>query len=168
MPEPLAMPVMAALPDRRGTLAILGRVSVVRMASAKQRKCPAEDPALANRGCRCELIFLAGRGTPMIPVEEGNTSEARTLSRRAAWAHRDLQSRMPAFPVAQLAFPELTRTARTRPRVLANAARPTSTGAATTRFCVNRAAPRVSAPARISAMSGLPLALIPAAKAENL
>jgi len=47
---------------------------------------------------------------------------------------------MPARPVAQLAFPELTTTARTRPPVESNDARPTSTGAATTRFVVNNAA----------------------------
>src|SRR5712692_7629098 len=47
---------------------------------------------------------------------------------------------MPARPVAQLALPEFTTTARTRPPVESNPARPTSTGAATTRFFVNNAA----------------------------
>src|ERR1039457_2163164 len=47
---------------------------------------------------------------------------------------------MPARPVAQLALPEFTTTARTRPPVETSAARPTSTGAATTRFLVNNAA----------------------------
>ena len=47
---------------------------------------------------------------------------------------------MPARPVAQLALPEFTTTARTHPPVESSAARPTSTGAATTRFFVNNAA----------------------------
>src|SRR6266404_2472835 len=79
-----------------------------------------------------------------------------------------LQSRTPAAPVAQFAFPEFTMTARTRPPVRASAARPTSTGAATTRFFVNSAAATVRASARINARSALPLALIPAVTAENL
>src|SRR5436190_23238841 len=106
---------MAALPERKGTLAILGRVSVVRMAAAKRRKCPTEAPACASSGCRRELIFSVGCRTPIIPVDDGITSDARIFSRRAVWAHTDLQSRTPAFPVAQFALPELTRTARIWP-----------------------------------------------------
>src|ERR1700682_1575538 len=90
---------------------------------------------------------------------------------------------MPARPVAQLAFPEFTTTARMRPPVASNEARPTSTGAATTRFFVNNAA-AVALPATAelrsawtgegarphtstSARSGRPLTLIPAATAEK-
>src|SRR5271168_2902505 len=74
---------------------------------------------------------------------------------------------MPARPVAQLAFPEFTITARTRPPVEDNEARPTSTGAATTRFFVNSAAAVAPPEASASARSGRPLTLIPAAIAEN-
>src|SRR5271155_184139 len=74
---------------------------------------------------------------------------------------------MPARPVAQLAFPEFTITARTRPPVESNDARPTSTGAATTRFVVNNAAALAPAEASARARSGRPLALMPAATAEN-
>src|SRR5580693_1090444 len=74
---------------------------------------------------------------------------------------------MPARPVAQLAFPEFTRTARTRQREESRLARPTSTGAATTRFCVNKAAAVAPLAASARAKSGLPLALIPAATAEK-
>jgi hypothetical protein len=99
---------------------------------------------------------------------------------------------MPARPVAQLAFPELTRSARTRPPVLSNDLRPTSMGAATTRFFVNNATAaqqalaelcsagqvRAPAPTRFAregafprtstnARSGRPLALMPAATAEK-
>src|ERR1700694_5095589 len=98
---------------------------------------------------------------------------------------------MPARPVAQLALPEFTTTARTRPPVESNEARPTSTGAATTRFVVNNAAAvappaaaelrsawtlrlrsgRARAGARphtsTNARSGRPLTLMPAATAEK-
>src|ERR1700674_431630 len=90
---------------------------------------------------------------------------------------------MPARPVAQLALPEFTTTARTRPPVESNEARPTSTGAATTRFVVNNAAavaPPAAAELRLawtgegarphtstSARSGRPLTLMPAATAEK-
>src|SRR5271155_1524224 len=103
---------------------------------------------------------------------------------------------MPGRPVAQFAFPEFTMTARIRPPVLSNDARPTSIGAATMRFFVNNAAAaapptaaelcsagqvRAPAPTRpeplacedarphtsTRARSGLPLTLIPAATAEK-
>ena len=72
------------------------------------------------------------------------------------------QARSPAGPVAQLAFPEFTITARTRPRLAARDARSTSKGAATTRFLVNTAAAVVPREASISARSRRPLALTPA------
>src|ERR1035441_7669650 len=74
---------------------------------------------------------------------------------------------MPAFPVAQLALPEFTTTARTRPPVERNAARPTTTGAATTRFLVNSAAAVAPPAVSTSARSGRPLTLMPAATAEK-
>src|ERR1700733_353717 len=74
---------------------------------------------------------------------------------------------MPRRPVAQLAFPELTTTARTRPPAETSARRPISTGAATTRFCVNRAAALAPSTASASARSGRPLTLMPAATAAN-
>src|ERR1039458_3574584 len=74
---------------------------------------------------------------------------------------------MPARPVAQLALPEFTTTARTRPPVETSAARPTSTGAATTRFLVNNAAAVAPPAAATRARSGRPLTLMPAATAEK-
>src|ERR1700688_2227460 len=74
---------------------------------------------------------------------------------------------MPARPVAQLALPEFTTTARTRPPVASNAARPTSTGAAATRLVVNKAAADAPSPASARARSGRALALIPALMAEK-
>src|SRR5271165_3111530 len=77
------------------------------------------------------------------------------------------QAFRPAAPVAQLALPEFTRTARTRPRLDRKDARPTSRGAATTRFLVKSAAAVAPAVASASAKSGRPLTLIPAAMAEK-
>src|SRR5258708_5380744 len=74
---------------------------------------------------------------------------------------------MPALRVAQLALPEFTTTARTRPPVDSSDARPTSTGAATTRFFVNNAAAVAPSAASTSARSGRPLTLMPAATAEK-
>ena len=121
-----------------------------------------------NSGVSHEVILADGRGTPIIPVDEGNTSQGLTLNRRAASAQTILQAPIPSEPVAQFALPEFTITARTRPRLLVSEARPTSTGAATTRFFVNSAAAVVRRSATISARSGFPLALIAAAIAENL
>src|SRR5947209_2810047 len=104
----------------------------------------------------------------MIPVDEGNISEDLAFSSFAVAAHTALQSRKPRLPVAQFAFPEFTTTARTRPPVWASAARPTSIGAATTRFFVNSAAAELRRSARIIARSGRPLALMPAVTEENL
>src|SRR5947208_5229894 len=104
----------------------------------------------------------------MMPVEEGKTSEGLILSRCASSAQTLLQAPTPACPVAQLALPELTRTVRTCPPLLASERRPTSTGAATIRFFVNNAAAAALRSARISARSGLPLDLIPAVAEENL
>src|SRR5213592_4005173 len=117
MPEPLATPVIDALPDRRGRLANLGRESVVRIASAKFRKCSAEAPAFATSAPRWDVIFSTGRGTPMIPVDEGNISETSALRALAVSLQTALQLRKPCFPVEQFALPEFTTTARTRPRL---------------------------------------------------
>src|ERR1019366_7397 len=54
-----------------------------------------------------------------------------------------------------------------RPPGASNAPRPTSTGAATTRFVVNNAAAVAPPAASTSARSGRPLTLIPAATAEK-
>ena len=115
-----------------------------------------------------ETIFAAGNGTPMMPVDEGKISRARNPSNRARCRQTCRQAWIPASPVAQLALPEFTITARTRPRVADSDARPTARGAATTRFRVNTAAAVVPGQASASARSGRPLALIPAQAAENL
>src|SRR5439155_22850008 len=89
----------------------------------------------------------------MIPVEDGNTSLGLILRNCARPLQTFLQARIPAAPVAQLALPELTITARTWPWLLASELRPTSTGAAVTRFLVKSAAALVGRSARMSARS---------------
>ena len=104
----------------------------------------------------------------MIPVEDGKTSVDFIPSSRPSSPQTLAQALIPDGPVAQFALPELTITARTRPRLADKAARPTSSGAATTRFFVNIAAAAVPGQASTSARSGRPLALIPAEAAEKL
>src|SRR5258706_2590367 len=147
--------------------ATLGRVSVVMMAWAK-----ASAPLWF--GVRDEinsgnfaLIFSTGKGTPMIPVEDGKISEAPTPSSFPASRQICSHARRPWGPVAQFAFPEFTTTARTLPPVAAKEARLTSSGAATTRFRVKRAAAVAPVLASASAKSGRLLALIFAASAEK-
>src|SRR5258708_37818198 len=115
MPEPLATPVTAPFPDLKGMLASLARVSVVTIASANLRKCSEEEPAESSSGFNRALILAVGNGTPIMPVEEGNTSYGLALSNWAVSEQIRLQSRTPAAPVAQFAVPEFTITARTRP-----------------------------------------------------
>ena len=170
MPAPLATPKILAVdsPEEKLALANLGRVSVVMMARAKSAipRLVALRPAVSSGSL--ETIFLTGSGTPIIPVEDGKISLARSFRSVASPAQTSWQLLIPTVPVAQLALPEFTITARMRPRVEANAARPISRGAATTRFFVNTAAALVPAQASTRARSGLPLALIPALADEKL
>lgn len=103
----------------------------------------------------------------MIPVDEGKISAGGAPNRFPASRHTRSQAWMPTRPVAQFALPEFTTTARTRPPVKRNEARPTSKGAATTRFCVNNAAALAPPATSASARSGRPLTLMPAATAEK-
>ena len=76
----------------------------------------------------------------MMPVDEGKTSAVGTPSNSPSSRQTRWQAFIPDGPVAQFALPEFTITARTRPRLAANEVRPTTRGAATTRFFVNMAA----------------------------
>ena len=110
MPEPLATPVsMTTLfPDRNWAEANLGRKSVVIMACTKLfNACSVACRAAINSGSLL-TIFSAGKGTPMIPVEDGNTSSGFTPRSREVSRQICRQARSPAGPVAQLAFPEFT------------------------------------------------------------
>jgi hypothetical protein len=61
--------------------------------------------------------FSAGSGTPMIPVDDGNTSSARQPKMRAAAEQVSRAARTPGSPAAQLALPALIATTRIRPPV---------------------------------------------------
>ena len=81
----------------------------------------------AERACTAGMAattFSAGKGTPMMPVEEGKTSLALHWKVSAAAVQVAMQASMPAAPVAQLAFPALTSTVATRPPVAARCRRP--------------------------------------------
>ncbi len=103
----------------------------------------------------------------MMPVEEGKTSAADTPNSFPASRQTCSQARMPTRPVAQLALPEFTTTARTRPPVKSSDLAADFHGAATTRFFVNNAAALAPPAASTSARSGRPLTFMPAATAEK-
>ena len=128
--------------------------------------CSLASWAATNVGSAARILET-GIGTPIMPVEDGNTSSALNPSRPDAFRQTCKQSFMPALPVAQLALPEFTITARTCAPVARKCLRPISTGAAITRFFVNTAAAVVPGAASAKAKSNRPLALIPAATAEN-
>ena len=162
---------------RPGTTAraVLTRVSVVIMARTKASACCSVLPIDAFNSRIAATTLSAGKGTPMIPVEEGKTSSKMQPKLSAAATQVATQPSMPGPPVAQLALPELTSTAATRPPVDARWRRPTVTGAATTRLVVNMAAPTAAvaippAPAPVAIAiprSRLPLDLIPARTAPH-
>ena len=149
--------------------AVLMLVSVVMMARTKASACCSVLPIEAFNSGIAATTFSAGKGTPMIPVDEGKTSSKMQPKLSAAATQVVTQPSMPGSPLAQLALPELTSTAATRPPVAARCRRPTVTGAATTRLVVNMAAPTAAPASRTTAMarSRLPLALIPARTAPH-
>ena len=108
-----------------------------------------------------------GSCTPMIPVEDGNTRCGLTWICFATPMHTLLAAFSPCFPVAQLALPAFTISARISPCPRRRCSRPTVTGAATIWLRVNMAAAEAPSGARANAKSGLPLALMPAVQAEK-
>src|SRR5579864_737825 len=147
--------------------AIFLRVSVVMMAAANPSSASEPTCADATSLGTAAVIFSARSGTPMIPVDEGNTWLALAPRFLASSSQTLRAAFRPSLPVAQLALPAFTITARTCPREDLRLSRPTVTGAATTWLRVKTAA--ADAPSGISARatSGLPLALIPAVAEEK-
>src|SRR5450432_748239 len=170
MPEPLATPRrVTGLPATvNWAEAVLGRVSVVGVALAKAWAEASEELRFTARSESLAMIFSVGRGTPMMPVEEGKTSLSRNWNMQAVSLQTRSQAVFPAGPVAQLALPELMRTTRILPLDPLRWARPTSTGAAATRFLVKTAAAVAPSPATARAKSGRPLCLIPAIAVANV
>jgi hypothetical protein len=114
------------------------------------------------------MTLSPGKGTPMIPVEEGKTSSKMQWKVSAVATQVWMQASIPAWPVAQLALPAFTSRAPTRPPVARRWRWPTVTGAATTWFLVNIAAAFAGLSGIAIATSSFPLALIPAFTAPHL
>src|SRR4051812_16620594 len=117
MPAPLAIPSIenSFFPTRTRTEASLGRVSVVMMVLANFCAAACVDSQESITSGNLARIFSNGSGMPIMPVEEENISSEDTPKNCAALAHTWRQAAIPGFPVAQLALPELTTTARTLP-----------------------------------------------------
>ena len=165
--RPLDAPGTAAAATSMWAKAVFSTVSVVRMALAASMKRSDSAPMEAARSGNTAIIFSAGSGAPMTPVEEGNTSSVRQAKAWAAAAHTARAASRPAWPAAQLALPALMATTRTLPPVARKCSLSRITGAATTRFDVNAAAALAGASATITAKSVRPLALRPALAAPK-
>ena len=165
MPAPLAMPPTVQ-PVPCATV-VLGRVSVVMMASAAAGPPSRDRPRTASRTPGSSLSI--GSRSPIRPVEHTATSPAPTMSRAfaaviaaavcsaVAWV-----SWKPAGPVQAFAPPELSTTARTTPPCTTCWLH--STGAALTRLAVKTPATPASGPSLITrATSGAPEDFSPAA-----
>src|SRR5713101_9026897 len=120
--------------------AVFGRVSVVQIASEVSAKERAEGRRKRAITGSARSIFSNGSGTPMTPVEQTNNSCGVQPRRFAASATVRSAAAWPAAPVAQFALPAFTTTARMRPFDARKCSLETTTGGATTKFCVNTAA----------------------------
>src|SRR5215470_5474007 len=156
------------LPDmRKDAEAVLGRVSVVQMARESSAKERAEARRLRASIGRARRIFSTGSWTPMTPVEQTKTSRAGRPRRLEVSSTVRREARSPCWPVAQLAFPALTTTARMRPLDSARCFLERVTGAATTRFCVKTAAADAGTSLERMARSSAPVFLRPQAVAAK-
>src|SRR5947199_1629035 len=117
--------------------AVLGRVSVVQIASETSAKERAEERRWRARSGTARKILSRASGTPMTPVEQTKTSSGLQPRRLAVSATVRRAAACPAAPVAQLALPAFTTMARIRPLEARKWTLEIRTGAATTRFCVN-------------------------------
>ena len=135
MPAPLAMPVARTVwfwPILASRLAALGTVSVVMMARAASLQCAAFTPG------RARVIFCAGKGSRITPVEKGSTCSMSQPTCAATAAHTASASSRPCAPVPALALPVLITSAR-MPFSLVKCCLAMCTGAAQKRFWVNTA-----------------------------
>ncbi len=96
--------------------AVFGRVSVVQMARESSAKERAEARRLRASTGSARRIFSTGSCTPITPVEQTKIScGAKTEAAGGFFDGADAKRDRPAVPVAQLALPALTTTARMRP-----------------------------------------------------
>ncbi len=135
IPEPFVMPPTVK-PSPCAT-AVFACVSVVRIASAASSPPPVESAAAAASTPASTRSI--GSGAPITPVESTTTCSGCRSSSDAVRSAVAMASDSPCAPVAAFAIPELTTTAcgcaTSRYRF------DTTTGAASTRFCVQTAAP---------------------------
>ena len=141
----------------------MGRVSVVRMASAASGK-PWGLRRAASLG-RAWVILSSGSGWPMTPVEAGSTRRSGIFSRSATPRVVSRASSRPSGPVQALALPAFTRMAWARPP--RRRSWESTTGAALTRLVVKTPAAAAGASATSRARSRAPVFLIPAAVAAK-
>src|SRR5258708_39384976 len=169
MPAPFAQPTRwMRLPDiLKVADAVLGRVSVVQMASESSAKERADERRLRASDGSARRIFSTGTGTPITPVEQTNNSAGVSNMRRAASSFVRCATSSPWPPVAQLAFPALTTTARMRPLDSRRFFFESTTGAATTRFCVKTAAAEALTSLDMRARSRAPVFFRPHAVAAK-
>jgi len=162
IPAPLAMPptVIVSPPAEKRAVASFGRVSVVMMARAAP--APPSQPSFSAAAAMPARTLSMGRRTPITPVEATTTSEGAHPTTRAVAAAISRASARPSSPVAALAQPALTTTARARPE--ARCSRETTTGAACAALVVKTAAAAHGPWATTRARSS-PVALMPAAVA---
>src|SRR5437016_3198250 len=117
MPAPFAQPTRwIRFPDiLKEAEAVLGRVSVVQIASESSAKERAEGRRFLESDGNARRIFSTGSCTPITPVEQTNSSCGAINMRRAASSLVRWATISPCTPVAQLALPALTTTARMWP-----------------------------------------------------
>src|SRR6266566_3266692 len=147
--------------------AVFGRVSVVQIASDNSANERAEGRRWRAMTGSARRIFSMGSWTPITPVEQTNNSCGRSAIRRAASSFVRSATVSPEAPVAQLALPALTTTARMRPLDSRRFFFERVTGAATTRFCVKTAAAEAGTSLEISARSSAPVFFKPQAVAAK-
>ena len=115
MPAPLAMPLMVTLvlPILALAVATFGKVSVVMIALAAERKSPS--CARATMPSMTPSKASALSGSPITPVEARKISVGLQRTAREAICAVSLQASRPVLPVKALALPELTTSARANP-----------------------------------------------------
>ena len=129
--------------------AVFACVSVVRIASAASSP-PWGESAAAAASTPASTRSI-GIGAPITPVERTSTCSGARPSRPAARSAVAIASASPCAPVAAFAMPELITTACGS--ALSRWRFDTTTGAASTRFCVHIAAPVASGTERTIARS---------------
>ncbi len=138
IPAPLAWAERVTPPARR--VQRLGPRSVVMIATANS-----SPPSSLRSRAACSIpavTALTSSGTPIVPVSAIATAAGSRPSAEAAASRISTASRKPCSPVAALALPELTATARIPPA--SHPFRQTLMGAAAAAFAVRASAERTA------------------------